>query len=252
MFERRKIKIFVETMEGLHRKLPGINELQTINEQIRDELRHIQEHLTLRTGRSSADIKERGRLQTEKTRLLGQLNLIREKLPASTGFEELYRQIRAVPMVRDLYINGISGPELVIITETLYGRSYESEWHRIGAFQISIDLIDTVSDEKFPSSGEIKSVRWKNLQGTVKCGAGPSGTSVGEWQSPMYINSKGHSVCFGMDRSMLKKTLAEQDWLTVAKIVVRYPECAGQSNAIVNWPKVDASEVPGWYLTNFK
>ena len=157
---------------------------------------------------------------------------------------ERYKEMRAIPRVLDVRV---SGDNLVVFTDTLYGKDDVRGWHKVGPFEISIDLIS-----RSPSR-----VRWINLDGP-HCVAGrivipPGGMMLTEtiFQGPPNIQADGSVKCLGNAAEPLKEALRCLDYPEVVAIVVRYPECMGAHQQIKFWPLVFPSEVPSWYIETF-
>jgi len=184
-----------------------------------------------------------GRLRTRTIRWRGRIAGLREQRASMVieeeGLRARYREMCQVPRVKSVYMRG---SELTIITDTLYGDDQHGNWHRIGAFQDSVDL------EKYQSNSlGIDGVRWKNLDGTR---ASPYPWSKSRLHAPTQVHQDGTVYCLGTAKVPLITALDKADHVEVVSIMVRYAECRGADNEIEKWPLVPKEEVPEWYLTS--
>lgn len=173
--------------------------------------------------------KKIGKKRTEVIQFTGQLNALEYKRRlvsrTETFLNNQYEEMRKVPRVKDTYV---SGDNLYVLTDTLYGKDYVGAWHKIGRLEISIDAVRP----------DPLRIRWINLDGP-KDG----------FHCPPNITEYGAAGCMGTATLPLTSALNTRDWPTVVAIVVRYPECRGKDFGVIErWPVVIPREVPEWYL----
>lgn len=185
-----------------------------------------------------------GNAQTVLKRLqgrVGSLKNLQMKVRARQERElrSLYREALLVPRVLEVRVeNGF----FVVVTDVLYGKGRvnlfdlrtTARWHRVGAYKISWLLSDPC-----PSA-----IRWINMKGPRRYLYRDKDQL---WHGPNNIGRDGTVTCLGSAENLLKRACEERDWLTLVKITVRYPECAGLYNALEFWPEVMECEVPSWY-----
>ncbi len=199
---------------------------------LRTHIQNIEIRIKGDLGHSSTKkIRKRiGRNKTELTRLHGLLNRVEAEDASQALAREMYKdqwhRIHNVPQVESIQFRGKS---LVILTHPLFGKSTDSQWHRVGPFLISILL-----------SGDRNQMHWINLEGAVK-----------DMQAPAGVQLSGAVGCIGNAGPPLIDAFKRHDHVQLVEIAVRYAECSGQHDNLRLWPQVSPDDVPEWYIQTF-
>src|SRR3989344_164609 len=183
--------------------------------------------------------------RSRATRLAGMLRTLREEREQIRGLveqecRESYRRLIATPRVLSIRIER---PNIICVTDALYGKDFRGCWHRIGPFEIWFDLVNPIRS----------SIRWVNLEGPKVIGRalvhGPPNIYAQE-----QTKEPGMVTCFGTEATDLLDAAAKaRDYETILSVAVRYPECRGAdgNKCIEQWPVVPLEEVPLWYIETF-
>lgn len=178
-------------------------------------------------------------LRMQKIRIDGAMVEVKTKiklLPSDETFRRQYHDILAIPRVIDVRIEGIA---IRIRTDILYGKGLDGRWYEVGAYDIFVDA----REPRFLSS-DTSRIRWIRHRGTVKINAE-------SFMTTFRASRDGTRSCLGDAVPALAKALETFDYVSLAKIVVRFAECPGQYNDIRYWPRVESKHVPQWYRVTF-
>lgn len=186
------------------------------------------------TTLTNAETYEIGRLQARQKQF--SVRLQKQRVSHSfldeASFRERFRNIQKIPRVAKASFRMTRKSEAILEadTEPLFGKSREGTWRRVGRMTITVNVNDQSTE----------SIRFQNHDYV--------------WNgrhAPTQNGSGGSVFCFGTAYTVLDKALSGFDHLTVVKTLVRFAECAGQTNAIANWPEVAIHDVPEWYIRTF-
>jgi len=148
-------------------------------------------------------------IRLEEQRLLKHESLTLERF----GVE--YDNLLRVPKVSDVRVeNG----EIRVFTEKLYARDGLSQWHEIGAFQISLNPKE-------------RSPRWKNLTRTI------NGYRPGQHAPHIWENG---TACLGNTVTTFDTLFTAQQWAIAAAYAIEFVESVNLGDPagkhIVSWP----------------
>lgn len=218
---------------------------QEVQGQIADKETEIERLTSAIEGIAALEIKTSELLQTggkhqaDRVRRYGELRALKALLkectpPFETALRMQYHELLQIPRVASFWIEGM---QFMFETHPLYG-DYWRQWHRIGPFIGCFDIVHP----------DIKTFGWKNLSGAKGDHQGPPNiiTSIDGW---------GRLNCPGpAGFAFIRGARSNRDYTTLVSFAVRYPECSGQEgNAVIEkWPVVEASEVPQWYIDQFR
>ena len=214
---------------------------------VQDESLNVSEAISRlsRKKQSRTVLREISKKRSRAMRLAGRLRTLmaeREHLHGLVVQEclESCRRLIATPRVLSIRIER---PDIICVTDVLYGKDHQGAWHRIGPFKIWFDLINPI-----PSS-----IRWVNLEGPKVIGKAavhgpPNIYAIQNTDVP------GTVTCFGTEATLsLEHAAKGRDYETIISVAVRYPECRGAdgNTCIEQWPVVPLEEVPLWYIETF-
>lgn len=187
-----------------------------------------------------------GQKRTQRIRLEGQYSALLARRQSTEQelrdrWQAQYRDILDIPRILAV---SVENKRVVLLTDVLFGKDRAGAWHRIGPYLTSFCAIEPTLD----------TIRWINLDGPKKANDGPSIC----WGPPNIFQTGPEGVgtvgCPGDDaRRDVTLAAKNRDFVLLAKVVVRYPECPGsQHNRNMQlWPIVPASDVPQWYIDTF-
>ncbi len=227
---------FVEGFNSLYeRDIAALeHEISTVMKKADNERRRIG-HLLAEPLKTHKMVRLMGQAQTEVKRLSGMLIGLekRREYISPRDVERLveqYGDIRLIPRVNSVRVEG---ENIVVITDTLFGKDHSGTWRRIGRFKIWIQVRGT----------NAHTFKWENLDGVRDGYDGP----------PNICN--GRAGCVGTEGSIvIDRAVKERDYVPLVAFAVRYPECAGRAGnkTITKWPRVSFFfQVPRWYRKTF-
>ncbi|HEY4525105.1 MAG TPA: hypothetical protein VJL39_01945 [Candidatus Paceibacterota bacterium] len=228
-------------------KSDAVNQLDTAIQEVLNESQTISDSISRlsRREQSRKVLRKISKKRSRATRLAGMLRTLREEREQIRGLveqecRESYRRLIATPRVLSIRIER---PNIICVTDALYGKDFRGCWHRIGPFEIWFDLVNPIRS----------SIRWVNLEGPKVIGRalvhGPPNIYAQE-----KTKEPGMVTCFGTEATDLLDAAAKaRDYETILSVAVRYPECRGAdgNKCIEQWPVVPLEEVPLWYIETF-